>query len=97
MATGFIKAIKDGGMLELRSLLCIGGVDVRLQCDEIRKGIHISVSTPGRLKVGGYHSIILVLFVWSRFVPMLQRVHDGHSSLVLLNELTAADKVMQVF
>lgn len=53
VASGFIKAIKDGGMLELRSLLCIGGVDVRLQCDEIRKGIHIAVSTPGRLKVSG--------------------------------------------
>lgn len=48
-------------MADLRSLLCIGGVDVRLQCDEIRKGIHVAVSTPGRLKVWDRHGPIMQL------------------------------------
>ncbi|GMH37002.1 hypothetical protein BSKO_04875 [Bryopsis sp. KO-2023] len=50
VAAGFLTALVKGGMPELRSLLCIGGVGVRNQCDEIRKGIHLATATPGRLK-----------------------------------------------
>ncbi|CAD7695226.1 unnamed protein product, partial [Ostreobium quekettii] len=50
VAEGFIKALKTSDLPPLRSLLCIGGVDVRSQCDELRKGIHVAVATPGRLK-----------------------------------------------
>ncbi|KAL8121009.1 DEAD-box ATP-dependent RNA helicase 35-like [Apium graveolens] len=33
----------------LRSMLCIGGVDVNSQLEVLRKGVHIVVATPGRL------------------------------------------------
>ncbi|CAH2041116.1 unnamed protein product, partial [Thlaspi arvense] len=35
---------------KLRPLLCIGGVDMRLQLEVVKKGVHIVVATPGRLK-----------------------------------------------
>ena len=39
------------GFPELRSLLAIGGVDMKQQADVIRNtGIHMVVATPGRLK-----------------------------------------------
>lgn len=39
------------GHPDLRSLLCIGGVDMKQQADVIRNsGIHMVVATPGRLK-----------------------------------------------
>ena len=39
------------GAPELRTLLCIGGVDMKQQADVIRNsGIHMVVATPGRLK-----------------------------------------------
>ncbi|CAN8307704.1 unnamed protein product [Cochlearia groenlandica] len=39
------------GYPQLRSLLCIGGVDTRSQLDVVKKrGVHIVVATPGRLK-----------------------------------------------
>ena len=31
-------------------MLCIGGVDVRAQGDLLKRGVHIVVATPGRLK-----------------------------------------------
>lgn len=31
-------------------MLCIGGIDMRAQMDMLRKGVHIVVATPGRLK-----------------------------------------------
>jgi ATP-dependent RNA helicase DDX41 len=46
----FIEALKGGGFPELRSMLCIGGIDMREQMDAVRKGVHIAVATPGRLK-----------------------------------------------
>ncbi|CDY38671.1 BnaC02g23080D [Brassica napus] len=38
------------GYPPLRSLLCIGGVDMRSQLDVVKRGVHIVVATPGRLK-----------------------------------------------
>ncbi|CDY39973.1 BnaC06g40510D [Brassica napus] len=38
------------GYAPLRSLLCIGGVDMRSQLDVVKRGVHIVVATPGRLK-----------------------------------------------
>jgi ATP-dependent RNA helicase DDX41 len=38
------------GMPELRCMLCIGGVDAREQSAIIRRGVHMVVATPGRLK-----------------------------------------------
>ncbi|GJP41901.1 hypothetical protein CLOM_g1521 [Closterium sp. NIES-68] len=35
---------------ELRSLLCIGGVDMRQQLEVVKRGVHMVVATPGRLK-----------------------------------------------
>lgn len=44
------SAAPDGAP-ELRTLLCIGGVDMKAQADQIRNsGIHMVVATPGRLK-----------------------------------------------
>jgi ATP-dependent RNA helicase DDX41 len=39
------------GWPELRTLLAIGGVDMKAQADQIRNtGVHMVVATPGRLK-----------------------------------------------
>eukprot|EP00884_Botryococcus_braunii_P021065 jgi/Botrbrau1/7642/Bobra.0159s0088.1 len=46
----YVNALKEDGFPELRTLLCIGGVDMRAQTDVIRKGLHAMVATPGRLK-----------------------------------------------
>lgn len=47
----FTEALKAGGYPELRTLLCIGGVDMRAQADAVRnQGVHMVVATPGRLK-----------------------------------------------
>ncbi|KAL7310118.1 DEAD-box ATP-dependent RNA helicase 35 [Mucor circinelloides] len=40
---------KGGNYPELRSLLCIGGINMRDQQDVFQKGIHMVVATPGRL------------------------------------------------
>lgn len=43
-------ALKDSGKYpELRSLLCIGGINMADQADILNKGVHIVVATPGRL------------------------------------------------
>lgn len=48
---GFIKVLKEDGAPELRSMLCIGGMDSREQGDLVRNsGVHLVVATPGRLK-----------------------------------------------
>lgn len=37
--------------ISLRTMLCIGGVDMRDQSDVMRRnGVHVVVATPGRLK-----------------------------------------------
>ncbi|XXG45799.1 hypothetical protein AAC387_Pa02g0785 [Persea americana] len=46
----FLVPLKENGYPELRPLLCIGGVDMRSQLDVVKKGVHIVVATPGRLK-----------------------------------------------
>ena len=46
----FLAPLKQAGFPEIRPLLCIGGVDMRTQLDVVRKGVHIVVATPGRLK-----------------------------------------------
>ncbi|XP_020162388.1 DEAD-box ATP-dependent RNA helicase 35A [Aegilops tauschii subsp. strangulata] len=46
----FLSPLKQAGFPEIRPLLCIGGVDMRTQLDVVRKGVHIVVATPGRLK-----------------------------------------------
>lgn len=45
----FCKVLKDDGMPEVRSCLCIGGVQVNTSLEIIQKGVHIIVATPGRL------------------------------------------------
>lgn len=46
----FLTSLKEDGYPELRPLLCIGGVDMRSQLEVVKKGVHIVVATPGRLK-----------------------------------------------
>ncbi|CAN6243055.1 unnamed protein product [Urochloa humidicola] len=46
----FLVPLKDAGYPEIRPLLCIGGIDMRTQLDVLKKGVHIVVATPGRLK-----------------------------------------------
>ncbi|KAK6910852.1 hypothetical protein I203_104886 [Kwoniella mangroviensis CBS 8507] len=44
------NALKESGNYpELRSLLCIGGINMADQGDVLNKGVHIVVATPGRL------------------------------------------------
>ena len=44
------NALKESGQYpELRSLLCIGGINMAEQADVLNKGVHIAVATPGRL------------------------------------------------
>nr|AFK34615.1 unknown [Medicago truncatula] len=46
----FLLPLKEAGYPELRPLLCIGGIDMRSQLEIVKKGVHIVVPTPGRLK-----------------------------------------------
>ncbi|KAJ0256703.1 DEAD/DEAH box helicase domain-containing protein [Hirschfeldia incana] len=46
----FVAKLVEAGYKPLRSLLCVGGVDVRSQLDAVKRGVHIVVATPGRLK-----------------------------------------------
>lgn len=46
----FLIPMREAGYPELRPLLCIGGVDMRSQLEVVKKGVHIVVATPGRLK-----------------------------------------------
>eukprot|EP00249_Psilotum_nudum_P018149 c26661_g1_i3 orf=216-1964(+) len=46
----FIAVLMDKGYPNLRSMLCIGGTDMRSQLEIVKKGVHIVVATPGRLK-----------------------------------------------
>jgi ATP-dependent RNA helicase DDX41 len=38
------------GFPQLHSMLCIGGVPMKEQYDQLRRGVHMIVATPGRLK-----------------------------------------------
>jgi hypothetical protein len=42
--------LAEGGFPELRTMLCIGGIDMRTQMDLLKRGVHMVVATPGRLK-----------------------------------------------
>ncbi|KAI3463429.1 hypothetical protein Pfo_020092 [Paulownia fortunei] len=44
------QTYERGWLSRLRPLLCIGGVDMKSQLDAVKKGVHIVVATPGRLK-----------------------------------------------
>ncbi|CAL5419506.1 unnamed protein product [Camellia sinensis] len=46
----FLIPMREYRFPELRPLLCIGGVDMRSQLEIVKKGVHIVVATPGRLK-----------------------------------------------
>ncbi|ESQ27085.1 hypothetical protein EUTSA_v10018325mg [Eutrema salsugineum] len=46
----FVAPLVAAGYPPLRSLLCIGGIDMRSQLDVVKRGVHIVVATPGRLK-----------------------------------------------
>ncbi|KAJ6813046.1 DEAD-box ATP-dependent RNA helicase 35-like [Iris pallida] len=46
----FLVPLRECGYLEIRPLLCIGGVDMRSQLEVVKRGVHIVVATPGRLK-----------------------------------------------
>ncbi|KAL3834282.1 hypothetical protein ACJIZ3_009018 [Penstemon smallii] len=46
----FLQPMREAGYPELRPLLCIGGIDMKTQLDVVKKGVHIVVATPGRLK-----------------------------------------------
>ncbi|GJN28031.1 hypothetical protein PR202_gb16112 [Eleusine coracana subsp. coracana] len=46
----FLAPLREAGYPEIRPLLCIGGVDMRTQLDVVKKGVHIMVATPSRLK-----------------------------------------------
>lgn len=46
----FLSPLRECGYPEIRPLLCIGGVDMRTQLETVKKGVHIVVATPGRLK-----------------------------------------------
>ncbi|KAK9837229.1 hypothetical protein WJX81_000185 [Elliptochloris bilobata] len=48
--TGYLDALRVDSAPELRSLLVMGGIDMRQQTDAIRRGVHMMVATPGRLK-----------------------------------------------
>ncbi|KAI7849179.1 P-loop containing nucleoside triphosphate hydrolase protein [Circinella umbellata] len=43
------ECLEKGGYPPLRSLLCIGGIDMREQGDILTRGIHMVIATPGRL------------------------------------------------
>ncbi|XP_010417703.1 PREDICTED: DEAD-box ATP-dependent RNA helicase 35-like [Camelina sativa] len=46
----FVAPLVKAGYPPLRSLLCIGGIDMKSQLEVVRGGVHIVVATPGRLK-----------------------------------------------
>ncbi|KAJ7947343.1 putative Dead box ATP-dependent RNA helicase [Quillaja saponaria] len=46
----FLIPMREAGYPEIRPLLRMGGVDMRLQLEVVKKGMHIVVATPGRLK-----------------------------------------------
>jgi ATP-dependent RNA helicase DDX41 len=45
----FIKYFLREKEPDIRSVLCIGGIDIKYQIEEIQKGCHILTGTPGRL------------------------------------------------
>jgi len=73
----FIKYLLRNGEPQISSVLCIGGVDIRYQIEEIQKGAHIVIGTPGRLsdlldkrKLNSFMCKILVLDEADRLLDM---------------------------
>ena len=50
IVTQHLNALAEDGWPELRCLLCVGGEDMKSAGDMIRRGVHLAVCTPGRLK-----------------------------------------------
>lgn len=46
----YAEPLRRKGYPELRTMLCIGGVDMKSQLDIVKKGVHMVIATPGRLK-----------------------------------------------
>ncbi|MEW5318505.1 MAG: hypothetical protein WDW38_009721 [Sanguina aurantia] len=46
----YCQSLREDGYPEVRCMLCMGGIDSKLQYDELKKGCHMIVATPGRLK-----------------------------------------------
>lgn len=46
----FADHLAKGGHPQLNTMLCIGGEDIRTQMDVVKRGVHMIVATPGRLK-----------------------------------------------
>lgn len=46
----FVGVLRDRGYPDLRPMLCIGGIDMKSQLEIVKKGVHIVIATPGRLK-----------------------------------------------
>eukprot|EP00775_Hariotina_reticulata_P012748 gene12748-12877_t len=46
----YTEALAKSGFPEVRVMLCIGGIDLRVQLETLKRGVHIVVATPGRLK-----------------------------------------------
>ncbi|CAA7055668.1 unnamed protein product [Microthlaspi erraticum] len=46
----FVDPLVESGYPPVRSLLCTGGVYMRSQLEAVKRGVHIVVATPGRLK-----------------------------------------------
>lgn len=46
----FVAVLQERGYPELRPMLCIGGIDMRSQLEVVKRGVHIVIATPGRLK-----------------------------------------------
>lgn len=46
----FVGVLRERGYPDLRPMLCIGGIDMKSQLEIVKKGVHIVIATPGRLK-----------------------------------------------
>jgi ATP-dependent RNA helicase DDX41 len=49
MVNNLIKYLLREQYPLIRSILCIGGVDIKYQVEDIQKGVHIMIGTPGRV------------------------------------------------
>lgn len=49
MINFFVKYLLRFDYPLIKSILCIGGVDIRYQIEDISKGCHLLIGTPGRL------------------------------------------------
>ena len=45
-----LQALREEGYPEVRTMLCMGGIDPKEQYEQLKLGVHCAVATPGRLK-----------------------------------------------